>query len=178
MVAIVRILGIDPGSRSTGFGVIDCIEQRQMHYVASGCIKTQANDDLAGRIRVIVRYLGEVINTYQPAQAAIEQIFVNMNPAATLVLGQARGAAIGALVSHDLPVFEYSALQVKQSVVGRGSAQKTQVQHMLVHLLKLSGLPQADAADALAVAVTHILRYHSLTTQLSGLALKGRRLHR
>ncbi len=107
-----RILGIDPGSRMTGFGVID-VHGREHHYVASGCIKTPTGASLSERIAVIVRHIDEIIRHYQPHQAAIEQVFVNVNPAATLMLGQARGAAIAALVMHDLPVFEYTALQVR-----------------------------------------------------------------
>ncbi|WP_455028726.1 crossover junction endodeoxyribonuclease RuvC [Neisseria sp.] len=168
-----RILGIDPGSRVTGFGVID-VHGREHHYVASGCIKTPTGAPLSERIAVIVRHIDEIIRHYQPRQAAIEQVFVNVNPAATLMLGQARGAAIAALVMHDLPVFEYTALQVKQAVVGKGKAAKEQVQHMVVQMLALSGTPQADAADGLAVALTHALRNHGLASQLNpdGLQVK------
>ena len=168
-----RILGIDPGSRVTGFGVID-VHGREHHYVASGCIKTPTGASLSERIAVIVRHIDEIIRHYQPHQAAIEQVFVNVNPAATLMLGQARGAAIAALVMHDLPVFEYTALQVKQAVVGKGKAAKEQVQHMVVQILALSGTPQADAADGLAVALTHALRNHGLASQLNpdGLQVK------
>lgn len=170
----VRILGIDPGSRTTGFGVIDVVG-RNYHYVASGCIRTIAGDELAGRIAIIVQHLDEIIETYRPNQAAVEQVFVNVNPKATLMLGQARGAAIAALVLRGLPVHEYTALQVKQSVVGQGKAAKAQVQHMVVQMLKLSGTPQADAADGLAVALTHALRGHGLAGRLGGLAIKGGR---
>ncbi len=171
----MRILGIDPGSRITGFGVVDVAGSSQ-HYVASGCIKTPSDAPLAERIAVIVRHIDEVVRTYRPSQAAVEQVFVNANPAATLMLGQARGAAIAALTLHDLPVYEYTALQVKQAVVGRGKAAKEQVQHMVVQMLALSGTPQADAADGLAVALTHALRNHSLAAQLrQGLTLKAGR---
>ena len=170
----IRILGIDPGSRVTGFGVIDVCGREQI-YVASGCIKTPPAAPLAERIEVIVRHLDEVVRTYQPQQAAIEQVFVNVNPAATLMLGQARGAAMAALVMHQLPVHEYTALQVKQAVVGRGKAAKEQVQHMVVHMLALSGTPQADAADGLAVAHTHALRNHGLGAQLQQGGLKIKR---
>ena len=137
----IRILGIDPGSRITGFGVIDW-HGREPVYVASGCIKTLPNDELAGRIGMIVRSIGDLVAEYRPNQAAVEQVFVNVNPAATLMLGQARGAAVAALVLRDLPVYEYTALQVKQSVVGQGKAAKEQVQHMVVQMLGLSGTPQ------------------------------------
>ena len=170
-----RILGIDPGSRITGFGVIDW-HGREPVYVASGCIKTLPNDELAGRIGMIVRSIGDLVAEYRPNQAAVEQVFVNVNPAATLMLGQARGAAVAALVLRDLPVYEYTALQVKQSVVGQGKAAKEQVQHMVVQMLGLSGTPQADAADGLAVAITHALRSQGLARQLGGLSIKNGRL--
>ncbi|KPN74066.1 MULTISPECIES: crossover junction endodeoxyribonuclease RuvC [Neisseria] len=168
-----RILGIDPGSRVTGFGVVD-VCGREHFYVASGCIKTPPDAPLAERIAVIVKHIGEIVTLYRPQQAAIEQVFVNVNPASTLMLGQARGAAMAALVMRDLPVFEYTALQVKQAVVGKGKAAKEQVQHMVVQMLNLSGTPQADAADGLAVALTHALRNHSLAAQLQqgGLQIK------
>ena len=171
----IRILGIDPGSRITGFGVIDW-HGREPVYVASGCIKTLPNDELAGRIGMIVRGIGDLVAEYRPNQAAVEQVFVNVNPAATLMLGQARGAAVAALVLRDLPVYEYTALQVKQSVVGQGKAAKEQVQHMVVQMLGLSGTPQADAADGLAVAMTHALRSQGLARQLGGLSIKNGRL--
>ncbi|WP_301669543.1 crossover junction endodeoxyribonuclease RuvC [Neisseria benedictiae] len=173
MAASVRILGIDPGSRVTGFGIID-VRGRDHSYVASGCIKTPADAPLADRIAVIVRHIGEVVAVYKPQQAAVEQVFVNVNPASTLMLGQARGAALAALVSHKLPVSEYTALQVKQAVVGKGKAAKEQVQHMVVQMLGLSGTPQADAADGLAVALTHALRNHGLAAKLnpSGMQVK------
>jgi len=171
----IRILGVDPGSRITGFGVIDVIGKQHI-YVASGCIKTTPGAPLSERIRIIVRNLQEIIATYQPTQTAVEQVFVNVNPAATLVLGQARGAALAALTLGELPVFEYTALQVKQAVVGKGKAAKEQVQHMVVQMLSLSGTPQADAADALAVALTHALRNYSLASKIQqGLTIKSGR---
>ena len=170
----IRILGIDPGSRSTGFGIIDWVG-REPIYVASGCIQTIPKDELAGRVSIIVRGIAELIDTYRPNQAAVEQVFVNVNPAATLMLGQARGAAIAALVLRDLPVYEYTALQVKQSVVGQGKAAKEQVQHMVVNMLNLSGTPQADAADGLAIALTHALRNQGLAAKLGSSQVKGGR---
>ena len=135
--------------------------------MASGCIKTPPNAPLAERIAVITRHIKEIVQQYRPHQAAVEQVFVNVNPAATLMLGQARGAALAVLVMEDLPVFEYTALQVKQAVVGKGErAAKEQVQHMVVQMLSLSGTPQADAADGLAIALTHALRNHGLAAQL------------
>jgi len=149
----MRILGIDPGLRVTGFGLIEKIGQK-LAYIASGCIRTQG-DDLAPRIKTILDGLDEVITAYAPDQVAIEKVFVNVNPQSTLLLGQARGAAICAVVLKDLPLAEYTALQVKQAVVGNGHADKTQVQDMVKRLLQLEGDPQADAADALACAICH-----------------------
>lgn len=149
----MRILGIDPGLRITGFGIIEK-QGAQLHYLASGCIKTP-DGELPGRLRVILDSLAEVIASHQPQVAAIEKVFVNVNPQSTLLLGQARGAAICALVQADLPVAEYTALQVKQAVVGNGHADKEQVQSMVTRLLKLSGTPSPDAADALACAICH-----------------------
>jgi crossover junction endodeoxyribonuclease RuvC len=153
-VTAVRILGIDPGLRSTGFGIIDRAGQR-LAYVTSGCIRTPRIESLPERIAVILESLGEVIATHRPAQVALEKVFVNVNPASTLALGQARGTAICAAVSAKLPVAEYTALQVKQAVVGNGLARKEQVQDMVTRLLRLTGSPSADAADALACAICH-----------------------
>lgn len=150
----VRILGIDPGLRITGFGVIDQTGQ-QLAYVTSGCIKSNDNDALPLRLKTLLDGIGEVIATYAPNEAAIEKVFVNVNPQSTLLLGQARGAAISALVLAALPVAEYTALQVKQAVVGHGKAAKDQVGHMVTRLLQLPGAPSADAADALACAICH-----------------------
>lgn len=149
----MRILGIDPGLRVTGFGVIDKVGQ-QLHYVASGCIKTPIGE-LPERLKSILDSLGEVIAQNNPEQVAVEKVFVNVNPQSTLLLGQARGAAICAAVLVNLPVAEYTALQVKQAVVGNGHAKKEQVQLMVQRLLSLSGVPSPDAADALACAICH-----------------------
>ena len=150
----VRILGIDPGLRITGFGVIDKVGNR-LRYVTGGCIRTNDKLSLPERIATILDGIAEVIAEHKPQQAAVEKVFVNVNPQSTLLLGQARGAAISALVSAGLPVAEYTALQVKQAVVGKGKAAKEQVQHMVVRLLSLPGSPSADAADALACAICH-----------------------
>ena len=147
------ILGIDPGSRITGYGLIKKTGAR-FSYVSSGCIKTYG-DELAGRLQQIFAGVSEIIQQHQPNEFAIEQVFMAKNPDSALKLGQARGSAIVAATQYDLPVYEYSARQIKQSVVGKGSADKTQVQHMVRHILKLPGTPQADAADALAVALCH-----------------------
>lgn len=150
----MRILGIDPGLRVTGYGVIDKDGQK-LAYVTSGCIRTHQDDSLPERLKTILGNLGEVITRGAPDQVAVEKVFVNVNPQSTLLLGQARGAAICAAVSHGLPVAEYTALQVKQSVVGNGHARKEQVQEMVTRLLRLPGTPSPDAADALACAICH-----------------------
>ena len=149
----VRILGIDPGLRITGFGVIDKIGTRLV-YVTSGCVKS-GEGELPQRIKMLLEGLVEVIAANRPAQAAIEKVFVNVNPQSTLLLGQARGAAISAAVQAGLPVAEYTALQVKQAVVGGGRAAKEQVQMMVKRLLSLQGDPSPDAADSLACAICH-----------------------
>ena len=151
---VPRILGIDPGLRVTGFGVIE-LHGKQLVYVASGCIKSNDKESLPERIKTLFAGISEVIATYAPNQAAVEKVFVNVNPQSTLLLGQARGAAICAAVLCRLPVAEYTALQVKQAVVGNGHADKQQVQHMVRRLLALPGEPSADAADALACAICH-----------------------
>ncbi len=149
----MRILGIDPGLQVTGFGVIETGGSRLL-YVASGCVKSGAGD-LAARLKSILEGLNEVIAAHGPVEVAVEKVFVNANPQSTLALGQARGTAICAAVLAGLPVSEYTALQVKQSVVGNGHAAKEQVQHMVKHLLSLPGDPAPDAADALACAICH-----------------------
>ena len=139
--------------QSTGFGIIDTGNKRLV-YVASGCVKSGAGD-LATRLKAILEGLNEVIAEHGPVEVAVEKVFVNANPQSTLALGQARGTAICAAVMHGLPVAEYTALQVKQAVVGNGHAQKRQVQDMVKRLLKLAGDPFPDAADALACAICH-----------------------
>ena len=137
----------------TGFGVIE-VQSKSLIYVASGCVKS-GNGDLATRLKVILEGLKEVIAMHTPVAVAVEKVFVNVNPQSTLALGQARGTAICAAVLAGLPVAEYTALQVKQSVVGKGHARKDQVQHMVRRLLALPGDPSPDAADALACAICH-----------------------
>jgi crossover junction endodeoxyribonuclease RuvC len=175
------ILGIDPGLRTTGFGVIEK-HGTKLRYIASGTIKTGLEGALPPRLKVILRGVSEIIATYQPACSAIEKVFVNVNPQSTLLLGQARGAAITALVGADLDVAEYTAVQVKHAVVGTGRAAKAQVQDMVARLLKLPGLPGSDAADALGVAICHA---HSIDTlallgavapDMIGLRMKNSRL--
>ncbi len=168
-MSLVRILGIDPGLRLTGFGVIEIDSQKssgKITYISSGVIKTASakknvnenegdREELPARLKVILDGLFEVIDTYSPNQVAIEKVFVNVNPQSTLLLGQARGAAISAAVIRNLSVAEYTALQVKQAVVGNGHAQKEQVQEMVKRLLNLPAAPKADSADALACAICH-----------------------
>ncbi|MDX9707151.1 MAG: crossover junction endodeoxyribonuclease RuvC [Azospira sp.] len=150
----LRLLGIDPGLCVTGFGVVDALGGR-LTYVASGCIRTDGKLSLPERLGIISRGVSEIAAAYAPAQAAIEEVFLNKNPWSTLLLGQARGAAIGALVGAGLPVAEYGTMQIKQAVVGHGRATKVQVQHMVRRLLALPGEPSPDAADALACAIAH-----------------------
>ena len=152
----MRILGIDPGLQCTGFGVVDT-EGPDLHYVASGTIQTSPKDGalLPARLKILFEGINEVVARYQPAEAACEIVFVNVNPQATLLLGQARGACLTALVSNDLAVAEYTALQLKKAVVGHGRADKSQMQEMVRRLLKLPGLPGNDAADALGLCITH-----------------------
>jgi len=152
----MRILGIDPGLRTTGFGVLD-VEGPALRYVASGVIQTaQAEQgNLPARLKVLFDGIRELQARYQPDVAAVEIVFVNVNPQATLLLGQARGACVTALVSCELPVAEYTALQMKQAVAGHGKAAKAQVQAMVQRLLQLPAAPRPDAADALGLAITH-----------------------
>lgn len=148
------ILGIDPGSRKTGFGVINQVGSRQ-EYVTSGVIRLESFETFAERLDNLYRCLTEVIEQYAPGEAAIEQVFMGRSAEAALKLGQARGVAMLAATRNGLAVSEYAARKVKQAVVGKGGADKVQVQHMVQRLLKLPGLPQEDAADALAIALCH-----------------------
>lgn len=150
---MIRILGLDPGLRVTGYGVIDK-EGQALQYVASGVIRT-GEGELPERIRVLFAGIQEIVTTFQPEAAVVEKVFVNVNPQSTLLLGQARGAAIAALTHAGQSVFEYTALQVKQAVVGNGHADKQQVMHMVKRLLTLPVEPRADSADALACAICH-----------------------
>ena len=186
-MSTIRILGIDPGLRITGFGVIEKVGEK-ITYIASGTIKTASGkknkiegeddrEELPARLKIILDGLFEVIDTYQPNQVAIEKVFVNVNPQSTLLLGQARGAAISAAVIRDLSVAEYTALQVKQAVVGNGHAQKEQVQEMVKRLLKLPAVPKPDSADALACAICHAHGGQGLgRLTTAGFRVKGGRL--
>jgi crossover junction endodeoxyribonuclease RuvC len=180
----MRVLGIDPGLRTTGFGVVEC-EGGRLGYVASGTIRTAsvALSDLPGRLKIIFDGVREIAEHYAPTCASVEIVFVNVNPQATLLLGQARGAALSALVSHELAVAEYTALQMKRAIVGHGQAKKEQVQQMVMRLLGLPGLPGPDAADALGLAICHahaagsfaaIARSATLAPRTSGRYKSGR----
>jgi len=174
----MRILGIDPGLRRTGFGLIDA-RGATLRYVASGTIVAPTDQPLALRLKVILDNVRDVITAHQPDEAALEKVFLNANPASTLLLGQARGAALCALADSGLAVEEYTALQIKKSVVGTGRAAKTQVQHMVQRLLMLDGVPSADAADALACAICHAhVRPLSSRLATDAMRLTGTRLRR
>lgn len=147
------ILGIDPGSRRTGFGLIEVVRS-QHNYITSGLIRLPETD-LPGRLKVIFDNVSDLIAAHKPDEMAIEEVFFARDPRAALRLGQARGAAIVAGVNGDIPVSEYSARTVKKAVVGKGAADKEQVQAMIKRLLKLPAPPAEDAADALAVAICH-----------------------
>lgn len=148
------ILGIDPGSRVTGYGIIHQ-EHRKLHYVDSGCIRTNLEGDLSQRLLEIFDGICELMDTYRPDEVAIEQVFMHQNPNSALKLGHARGVAMVAAASHRVPISEYSAREVKLALVGYGAAEKTQVKQMVMNLLMLSKAPQSDAADALAIAICH-----------------------
>jgi crossover junction endodeoxyribonuclease RuvC len=151
---VERIIGIDPGSRITGYGVIDA-DRGQLHFVACGVVKTTPKYPFSHRLNEIFEGINEVVQVHGPAVAAIEDVFLATNPRSALKLGHARGAAVVAAMQNGLTVFDYSPRAVKQAVVGYGQAEKEQVQHMVRVLLGLSGSPSADAADALAVAICH-----------------------
>lgn len=148
------ILGIDPGSRITGYGFL-AIEEGVLRYLDSGCIKTEGGE-IHERLAVIFNNICELVKQYQPTEAAIEEVFVQHNVQSALKLGQARGAAIAAMSTGKMPITGYTARQVKKAIVGYGQAEKGQVQEMVKTLLKLNKVPQADAADALAIALCHL----------------------
>lgn len=168
------LLGIDPGSRITGYGIIEEVGGKT-HYIASGCIRIQ-DAPLPQRLLQVFTGINTIIETYAPQSVGIEQVFMAKNADSALKLGQARGAAIVAAMTHGLEVCEYSARQVKQAVVGKGSAEKTQVQHMITHLLKLDKTPQADAADALAIALCHAHTRNSLIRMAGATGKRNRRI--
>jgi crossover junction endodeoxyribonuclease RuvC len=153
------ILGVDPGSRITGYGLVRSTKGK-LEYVASGCIRMNTKGEFNDRLKQIFIYLTEIAKEYHPDTAAIEQVFLKNNPNSAIKLGRAQGAAIAALVQFDISVAEYAAREIKKSVVSYGAATKEQVQYMVRTLLNLSGTPQADAADALAIAICHA--YHQV----------------
>ena len=148
-----RILGIDPGSRLTGFGVLD-FDGDQASYVASGAVRSP-DGSFPDRLKQIFLSVGEIVSQYQPDIVAIESVFMARNAGSALKLGHARSAAMCATFAFDVEVFEYAPREIKQAIVGTGSASKEQVQHMVVSLLQLEGIPSSDAADALAAALCH-----------------------
>jgi len=150
---MTRILGIDPGSRLTGYGIIE-LQQGKAIWVGSGCIRLQG-EDLASRLGVLAEGLNDLLAQYRPEGVAVERVFMHRNVDSALKLGQARGAAIGVVALARLPVHEYSPAEIKKAIVGKGNAAKAQIQHMVRALLGLSQLPQEDAADALAAALCH-----------------------
>lgn len=164
----MRVLGIDPGSRITGFGVVQVLRNGKVQYVASGCIRLPTGA-LAERLKAIYDGVFEIIASYQPNAFAAEKVFMARNPDAALKLGQARGAALCAAVNRGLVVNEYTALQIKRAVVGRGGADKQQVQHMVRSLLALDRAPPADAADALACAICHAHQSVGLSAMSRGM---------
>ncbi|MCU7915171.1 MAG: crossover junction endodeoxyribonuclease RuvC [Candidatus Thiodiazotropha sp. (ex Gloverina cf. vestifex)] len=165
---MLRILGIDPGSRITGFGLIDSDGMKSSH-IAHGVIRLQG-EALPPRLGEIFAQVSALIEQHRPEVMAIEQVFVAKNPSSALKLGQARGAAICAAMQHGLDVSEYTPTRIKQSVVGTGRADKAQVQHMVRMILGLSENPQADAADALAVALSHAHSHTLLAKYSAGVA--------
>lgn len=175
------IIGIDPGSRMTGYGIIKQ-EGDKLSFVDAGTIRTKSihgdSQDMPERIKLIFAGIKRITDFHQPTHAAIEQVFMATNPDSALKLGQARGAAIAALTHADLPVAEYTARQIKQSVVGYGAATKEQVQDMVCKILSLDIVPQADAADGLACAICHAHSNHSLNKLLSGARMRGRGVSR
>ncbi|MEW5756907.1 MAG: crossover junction endodeoxyribonuclease RuvC [Pseudomonadota bacterium] len=151
---MTRILGIDPGSRVTGFGVIE-VQDGRIHYITSGCVRVQVDEALPQRLKEIFDGVREITQSFRPDEMAIERVFLHRNADSALKLGQARGAAICAVLQDALPVHEYAPKEIKQAIVGKGNAAKEQIQHMVKALLRLPAEPQADAADALAVALCH-----------------------
>jgi crossover junction endodeoxyribonuclease RuvC len=156
----MRILGIDPGSSVTGYGLVERLDSQLVH-LAHGTLRPAKDQGLAVRLAAIQSGLAEVVEAYAPDLAVVEQVFVASSPRSALILGQARGAALAALASAGLPVEEYSAREIKQAVVGSGAAAKAQVQAMVKRILQLEGKPPQDAADALAAAICRAHRGRS-----------------
>lgn len=166
-MAAVRIFGIDPGSRLTGFGALECDRHGRLHYLTSGCIRLSPARPLAERLRELHANLADLLVELAPQEVSIERVFMARNADSALKLGHARGVAMLAAAQCELPVIEYAPRQIKQAVVGHGGAEKSQVQHMVATLLGLPARPQADAADALAAALCHA-HCRALAARLAG----------
>jgi crossover junction endodeoxyribonuclease RuvC len=173
MAERLRILGIDPGSRLTGFGVIDFVGDKG-NYVASGSIAS-AKGEFADRLKIIFRSVSDIVAKYRPDIVAIESVFVHKNAGSALKLGHARSAAICATFEHDVVVYEYAPREIKKAIVGTGSASKEQIQHMVIAILRLEGSPSPDAADALAAALCHGNRQALSSRLASSMAVAGQR---
>ena len=172
----MKILGIDPGLRVTGYGVIN-VNIDKIDYEASGTIKTSTKElNLPDRLKVIIDGLNDIISQYKPSSVSIEKVFVNTNPQSTLMLGQARGAALSISVINKLLIHEYTALQIKKSVVGNGHADKLQVQSMVQKILNLPSLASEDSSDALAAAICHAHSYKFMSKISNINRIKGGRL--
>ncbi|MDR3504584.1 MAG: crossover junction endodeoxyribonuclease RuvC [Legionella sp.] len=171
------ILGIDPGSRITGYGLIRQVGQK-IEYVDSGCIRTTPTGELSQKLLQIYDGICQLMDHYTPEEVAIEQVFMHQNPSSALKLGHARGVAMVAAASHRVKVSEYSAREIKQTVVGYGAAEKAQVGHMVVSLLALNKAPQTDAADALAIAICHSHMRHNLSAIIGNTSVSLRRRRR
>jgi crossover junction endodeoxyribonuclease RuvC len=168
------ILGIDPGSRITGYGLIKATALK-VEYIDSGCIRTSPNDELSQKLLQIYDGICQLMDHYAPAEVAIEQVFMHENPSSALKLGHARGVAMVAAASHRVKVSEYSPREIKQMLVGYGAAEKGQVSHMVVHLLALNKAPQSDAADALAIAICHSHMRHNLSARMGSRGSRRRK---
>lgn len=171
MTKRLRILGIDPGSRLTGFGVLD-FSGDKASYVASGSIAS-ASGEFSERLKLIFQSVSEIVDEYRPDVVSIESVFVHKNAGSALKLGHARSAAICATFGHAIKIFEYAPREIKLAVVGTGSASKDQVQHMVVALLSLQGAPSPDAADALAAALCHGNRQQFASKVAGSMAVAG-----
>ena len=147
-----KIIGIDPGLKSTGYGIVK-VKDKKIFYMASGTIITNPRDDESARLKDIFQGISEIVSKFQPKQAVVEKIFVNINASSTIALGQARGVAIAALAHHQMDIHELTPLEIKKSIVGTGKANKKQVQFMIKELLKIQQSPGADASDALACTI-------------------------
>lgn len=168
------ILGIDPGSRITGYGLIK-ESGSKIEYIDSGCIRTSPEGELSHKLLQIYNGICQLMDQYSPTEVAIEQVFMHENPNSALKLGHARGVAMVAAASHRVKVSEYSAREIKQMIVGYGAAEKDQVSHMVIHLLALNKAPQKDAADALAIAICHSHMRHNLSNVLGKRGLRRRK---